>query len=298
MHTRYYRLLDYFVHIVNCGSLLGAAQHLNISPPVISKALSDLEESLGHTLVVRGRGDLVLTEEGRFIYGQAQNMMTTASGAINTLKTPSEVVSGEVVVTLPSELSLNWFPEVLAVFRKLHPSITVSTLASDETSDLVKAGCDVALRADYHLEKPLVTNPSLCLALHLVCSPGLLPSGKVSSRKLVESLPFIGFGFRSNNRILEGIDRKTGKRHQFVTDPKIYVNSAIYGKSMALHGHGMSLVLAPSATKELQSGELVSLAENVDFGYVQLRVIYRDQYPSDAAQSLGSFVESWTEVGS
>ncbi|MBX2868403.1 MAG: LysR family transcriptional regulator [Acidiferrobacterales bacterium] len=293
MQTRYYRLLDYFVHIVDCGSLLGAAQHLNVSPPVISKALSDLEENIGHTLIIRGRGNLELTDAGRYIYEQSQHMMTVAAGAINALKTPPRDIGGNVGITLPSELSLCWFPEVLSVFRKLQPNVNVSILASDESTDLVKIGCELALRAEYHLEKPITANPALCLALHLVCSPNILPSGKVSSKKLIESMPFIGFRFRTNNWILQGVHRTTGKVHKFKTNPTVSVNSAIYGKSLALYGHGMSLVLSPSVTRELQTGELISIAQSHQFGYVKLRVIYRDQYPSDAAQVLGNFIESW-----
>ena len=72
MFTRNYRLLAYFVEVVNCGSVRGAARNLFVSPPVVSKALADLEAEVNATLLQRGKRRLDLTAEGKVL---CQNLL-------------------------------------------------------------------------------------------------------------------------------------------------------------------------------------------------------------------------------
>jgi len=53
-----------FVHVVEAGSLSGAARDLNLSLAVISRKLARLEERLGVRLVNRTTRTLALTDEG------------------------------------------------------------------------------------------------------------------------------------------------------------------------------------------------------------------------------------------
>ena len=53
MFTRNYRLLAYFVEIVDCGSVRAAARRLFVSAPVVSKALADLDK-ISEQAVVAG----------------------------------------------------------------------------------------------------------------------------------------------------------------------------------------------------------------------------------------------------
>lgn len=55
--------LDTFAQIVATGNLSSASRELNLSLPVISKRLAQLEKSLGVRLVQRTTRRLTLTEE-------------------------------------------------------------------------------------------------------------------------------------------------------------------------------------------------------------------------------------------
>ena len=295
MHTHFYRLLDYFVHIVDSRSLQDAAKRLNVSAPVISKALSDLEDKLQQTLVIRSRGKFELTASGKKVFDHAKAMVTSATTAINSIEIPAGNLTGNVVVTVPTELSLYWLPKIIKKFKDQHPLINISVLALDEEVDLVRLGCDFALRAEFQLKANITSSAFRRLQVKLVCSPALLVPERISSKKRIESLPFIGFGFRNTNQQLNAIHIKSRNHTSFKTNPVMLTNSAIYGKEMALHEQGMSLVLSTSVEKELKQGKLVSVAEDYNFGYVDLRLIYRDPYPDNAARALGMFIENYDE---
>lgn len=67
-HLRYFRL------IARELSVSRAAKKLNLSAPALSIQLKQLEQSLGHTLLERRRGGLVLTEAGRLALDYAETI--------------------------------------------------------------------------------------------------------------------------------------------------------------------------------------------------------------------------------
>jgi LysR family pca operon transcriptional activator len=97
MPARDYRLLAYFVEIVDAGSLREAARRLSLSPPVVSAALADLEALARTTLLRRGRRGAVPTREGAALYETASAMVTAARAAM--VPPPSANTSGRLAAS-------------------------------------------------------------------------------------------------------------------------------------------------------------------------------------------------------
>ena len=57
--------LRYFQEVIRQGGVNRAAEHLRISAPAISKAISNLESELNAVLFDRIAGRLLLTEKGK-----------------------------------------------------------------------------------------------------------------------------------------------------------------------------------------------------------------------------------------
>ena len=57
------RVLRYFLAVAREESISGAAEHLHLSQPTLSRQLMDLEEELGKKLFVRGNRRITLTED-------------------------------------------------------------------------------------------------------------------------------------------------------------------------------------------------------------------------------------------
>lgn len=58
------RVLRYFLKICELGNISKAAESLHTTQPNLSRQLTQLEEELGRTLVIRGKRRPTLTEEG------------------------------------------------------------------------------------------------------------------------------------------------------------------------------------------------------------------------------------------
>ena len=67
--------LRYIIEVSRCGSISAAAQNLFIAQPSLSKAIRDLEEELGTTLMERSRHGVAFTVEGMEFLGYATRIL-------------------------------------------------------------------------------------------------------------------------------------------------------------------------------------------------------------------------------
>lgn len=75
--------LRYFVEVCDKGSIHKAANSLYVSQPNISRAISNLEEEVGRSLLLRGNHGIKLTKAGESVYHYAKSIvshMETISG--------------------------------------------------------------------------------------------------------------------------------------------------------------------------------------------------------------------------
>lgn len=69
------RQLSYFVEVAYQGSFTKAAKKINISQPALSNCIKNLEEELEVNLFIRKHGNLTLTESGKYVLEEAENLL-------------------------------------------------------------------------------------------------------------------------------------------------------------------------------------------------------------------------------
>ncbi|MEM7293007.1 MAG: LysR family transcriptional regulator [Pseudomonadota bacterium] len=291
MFTRNYRLLAYFEEIVKTGSVRGAARNLFVTPPVVSKALADLEEELGSTLFQRKGRKLKLTEEGTRVHHFASQMARSAVDAMSSIDGDESELSGDIKITLPTELASAWLPPVLTRFMRAHPGVTANIDAIDEMLDLPTSANDLAIRAEFYLDQDdTMQNYFVWLPLSLVCAPTLLDQAGRSLKSQLETLPFIAFTRVGIPETVPARHRRTRRLASFSHNAVVHVNSGQLIHALTQQGYGVALLIDSAIQSELDSGDLVRIGEDYSFGYVALRVEFRDQYPSRAARVFQRFI--------
>ena len=77
--------LQYFVTIVENGTITAAAKKLGISQPPLSAQMKLLEEELGVTLMERGARQVRLTDAGRILYRRAVSIVELTDTTLKEL---------------------------------------------------------------------------------------------------------------------------------------------------------------------------------------------------------------------
>lgn len=135
-----------FVLVVESGSFSGAARHLNVGQPAVSKSVAQLEGRFGVKLLMRTTRGLTPTEAGLNFYERARRSIEEADEAELAARGAGRGLTGKLricaAVTFARIHLMPRVPEFLA----RHPDLEMDVVLDDRNIDLVQEGIDVALR--------------------------------------------------------------------------------------------------------------------------------------------------------
>ena len=144
--------LQYFVAIVESGSITAAAKKLFLSQPPLSMQMKQLEKELGCILFLRGAREIQLTEAGKLLYNRAKSLLELRRVTEEELAACADGTSGTIRLGMISSVGSSLLPQWLAVFHTKHPDIRFSVYEADTYQILEKLHQD-------RIEMALVRSP-------------------------------------------------------------------------------------------------------------------------------------------
>ena len=138
--------LKSFNAVVEHGSFTAAAVALNVSKPVVSKQVSQLEKELGVQLLVRTTRTLNLTEAGETFAHYTSKIINDLIEAEHAVMPMQSEPQGTLVISAPQSLAYSFLPKLLPEFQKRFPLMQLSVRITGRYVDLIDEGIDVALR--------------------------------------------------------------------------------------------------------------------------------------------------------
>ncbi|MEW4371978.1 cidABC operon transcriptional activator CidR [Paenibacillus kandeliae] len=142
------RHLEYFMEVVRTGSFTRAAEALFITQPTISKTIRSLEEELGAPLFNRIGRTVELTDAGRVIEQQAQNIVKSFQSLSSQLDDLRNLKSGHLRIGLPPMIGSRFFPQIIGEFHQLYPNVTIQLFedgGKKVESDVVNGSLDIGM---------------------------------------------------------------------------------------------------------------------------------------------------------
>jgi len=140
------RQMSLFAHVVESGSISGAADKLGLSKSVLSQHLKALESNLGVTLLKRTTRRQYLTSAGSTFYKQCQQLNLIADQAWTEISHQQRQPMGKVKITAPHALMGTLIAPALGPLILQHPQLQLELLASDEQLELAANNIDLAIR--------------------------------------------------------------------------------------------------------------------------------------------------------
>lgn len=125
------RLLQYFLAVAEEQSITKAAEYLHISQPTLSKQMMDLEEALGRQLLVRGRKKITLTEEGTFLRGRAQEIISLMDKTESAFRENEQNISGDVYIGCGEHRSTFTIMQIIRSIQEEYPDIRFHFFSSN-----------------------------------------------------------------------------------------------------------------------------------------------------------------------
>jgi DNA-binding transcriptional LysR family regulator len=154
------RQLVCFIEAADAGSMTGAAERLQLSPPAVSQAIAQLEGALDVQLFIRRRAvGLTLTSAGHALLGPARGLLEHAEEVRANATALGAPLEGRLVVGCFRTAAPYLLPELIESFSRAHPGVHLDFIDGrrDQILGALRAGeCEVALVYDLDVSDDIV----------------------------------------------------------------------------------------------------------------------------------------------
>jgi DNA-binding transcriptional LysR family regulator len=128
--TRKFRLrhVELIAELYDCRSILKAAKRLSLTQPTVTKALQDVESTLGVKLFARSNRGLEPTAYGEIFVRHAKIVLAQLRHAAEELESLRAGYSGKVTVGTLLAASAGILPDAIALLKKQRPGVAISVV--------------------------------------------------------------------------------------------------------------------------------------------------------------------------
>jgi DNA-binding transcriptional LysR family regulator len=283
--------LEIFVRVVDTGSFSAVARRQRIGQPTVSKAVVQLEEWLGVSLLMRSTRSVVPTEAGRIFYERAKRTIEEADEAVLAARASGCGLSGKLRVSTSVCFGrLHVIPN-LSAFLAENPDLEIELVLDDRHVDLVNEGIDVALRMGPMPDSSMTARRIAEGRRVVVATPAYLQRhgtpaspGELSRHQAIIYSRDAGWDFWTF--------RKGDTEAPVVLQGRLKVTAA-EGLREAVHcDMGLAIASEWNFSPELKSGKVVALLDDWELPPTNLSAVYpTGRLASTKARAFVSFVE-------
>ena len=244
--------LDIFARVARTGNMSMAGREMGLSPAVVSKRISLLEDRLGARLFQRTTRQLTLTETGEGYFKRVVDILSLVEEAEDYVSRRNTKPRGVLKISAPTSFSRLHITPHLTEFLTRYPDIEIDMQLTDNFVDIIREGFDLAVRIG-ELEDSSLVARKLAKETRVICaSPAYLAAAGTPQK--IEDL-------EAHNCLLAGaqdewrLDGPEGACDVRVKG-NIRSNSAEFIRSALVQGVGIALRATWDVGPELQRGEL------------------------------------------
>ncbi|QBF28261.1 LysR family transcriptional regulator [Pseudomonas tructae] len=283
-----------FVSVVDLGSQSAAADHLELSRPVVSRYLAELEDWVGARLMQRTTRRLSLTAAGQETLPRCRQMLDLAGDLQAAVSTPNDAPRGELRISVSTSFGQAQLMDAVADYVKRYPGVKIDLQMLDRTVNLVDERIDLAIRTSNDLDPNLIAR-RLSVCRSVICaSPAYLQQHpapeQVQDLSQHNCLTHSYFGRSLWHFHLDG---------EVVSVPvqgNISANEAMTLQRAALAGAGVAMLPTYQAADALRSGQLIRLLPQAKPRELSLNAVYtsRKHMPATLRSMLDFLAERFT----
>jgi DNA-binding transcriptional LysR family regulator len=125
------RQLNALIAVAKWGSMAKAAEHLAITQPVVSKAIAELEQTVGVRLFDRGPHGVEPTLHGRALLRRSAAIFDDLRTSVSELEFLSDPSAGELRIGCEENLATGLLPALIDQLTRRYPRIIFDVVLGD-----------------------------------------------------------------------------------------------------------------------------------------------------------------------
>lgn len=264
-----------FVAVVDEGGFAAAARKMKVSPPVVTRAISELEAIMGVRLLTRTTRVVRVTDAGaryaedcRRVLADIDEMEDLASGAHGAVR-------GRLVVTASALFGRMYVTPIVLKYLRTYPEAEVECRFNDRVVNMIDEGIDVAIRigqlqdSSYQairvgqVRRVLCASPAYLKRHGKPRVPEDLLSHVIISANGVTPSPNWRFSNADASKVVR-------------VDPKLTMMSNDAAIVAALDGFGITCVLSYMIAPHISDGRLVEVLGRYQTDVLPVHVMHHE----------------------
>lgn len=249
-----------FARLAELGSFTKAAESLQIGRPQVTRAIKELETTLGVRLFHRTTRQVKLTAEGELFYERVKEILGSISTATSLFDRTGSTLGGRLRIDIPTAFAQVEFMHSLRGFAADFPGIDLILGVTDRTVDLVGEGVDCALRIGELPDSTLIARP-IGLATMVTCAAAhyLQDHGVPVTLEDLAAHKGVNFVSGQNNRTLPWHFSLAGQDRSYLSPGAIAVTESHAYVQCGVAGFGIIQAPGIAVSQYLASGALVEI---------------------------------------
>lgn len=282
-----------FTRVAARKSFSAAARELRLSPSVVSKRVSALEESLGAQLLNRSTRRLSLTEAGSQFFERSTRAIDEIEMAGKEVAGYSDKLTGTLRIHATLGVGLRAVAAGILEFRAHYPELAVDFTIGTEAVNLLEQGADVVIRSAELRDASLDSRVLVPVVYHVCAAPDYFRRAGVPKvpADLARHNCLIHTGRRAPyDWVFNGPDGHYVVR----VSGDFSTNSGAALHEACLRGFGIAHLPGYTAWQPLQSGQLVSIFDGLHSSDRCIRAVFpRSRHPQARLTLFLDFIEGY-----
>ena len=247
-----------FAAVAKLGSFAEAARRLRRSPSVVTRAIAQLEDELGLTLLLRTTRSLRLTEGGEVYLENCEQILADVDSAERRARGEDAEPRGHLKIAAPIVFGrLHVLPMIRSLLR-MYRTLSIQLSLADRNVHLVDEGIDVAVRIGALSDSSLIAVKLAEVSRVVVASPAYLKKRGIpkSPDELAghDVIAFEGVGLIDDWRF-------DPRRKPVQLEPRLTINSADTAIAAAEAGVGITRPLSYQVEAAVRAGRLTPILQ-------------------------------------
>lgn len=278
-----------FLAVADGSGFAAAARKLKLSPPVVTRAVAELEARLGARLLTRTTRVVRVTEAGARYADDCRRILAAVGEAEAAATGTHATPRGHLTVTAPVLFGAMYVMPIVTTYLERYPEVDAACWFIDRVVNLVDEGVDVAVRigelpdSSLHavrvgqVRRVICAAPAYLARCGTPATPAELAQHRIVNAGGVTPSP----DWRVNDR---GSSRSVKLRPQLTTTSN---DAAI---AAALSGFGLTRVLSYQVAQHLREGRLKRVLAEFEAAPLPVQVVHREG--RHASQKVRAFVDA------
>ena len=268
-------LITVFVAVVDTNGFAGAARKLGVSPPAVTRAISELEASLGVRLLTRTTRVVRVTEAGARYVEDCRRILAELAEADASVAGLHGAPRGRLTLTAPALFGTRVVTPIVTEYLQRYPEVSASCWFIDRIVNLMEEGVDIAVRIGElpdssmqaarvgQVRRLICAAPAYLAAHGTPRTPDELAAHSVVSAGSIAPAPAWRLVREGETRIVK-------------PEPRLTVTTNDAAVVAAVGGFGLTRLLSYQVADELRDGRLQTVLDDWEPAAWPVHLVHRE----------------------